>query len=260
MRVGGIFRKIGPFLALAAAAGLSACDDVDVSFNGEQGVPLAELDMSGEAPSRIALGGADNVVITTGEELAITVEGSEEATERLRFVLADGSLGIGREDGNWRDGDVATINVTMPAPSTIAIGGSGRMTADTMARNAEIVIGGSGAVDVAVIDSETLEITIGGSGRATVAGAVDRLELNIGGSGTADMADLQAGDAEVNIGGSGDATFSSDGTVEANIAGSGDVRVRGSARCEINAIGSGSLVCEDAPDDGDSTENARPAG
>jgi hypothetical protein len=241
-----MIRKIGPFVALAAAAGLSACDGVDVTINGEEGVPLAELDLSGDPPTGVALGGPDAVVITTGDEFAIDVDGTAEATERLRFVLEDGLLAIGRESGSWNDNDTATVLVTMPSVSTLALGGSGSITADSLTGDADIAVGGSGDVAVTNVETESLEVVIGGSGSAEVSGMSDRLEIAIGGSGTASMADLQVDRAEVNIGGSGGATFSSDGRVEANIAGSGTVRVRGSATCEANTIGSGELICEPA--------------
>ncbi|KLI64756.1 head GIN domain-containing protein [Aurantiacibacter marinus] len=248
MGIAKMVRRIGPFIALAAAAGLAGCDGMDVTINGEEGVPLAELDMSGDAPIGVALGGSDTVNITAGDEFTIEVEGSDAAADRLRFMLEDGTLAIGREEGSWSDSDVATINVTMPAPSMIAIGGSGQITADTMDSNAEIVVGGSGSATVGTLESESLEIVIGGSGSVSAAGSADRLEITIGGNGSAMMPDLRTEWAEINIGGSGNASFASDGTVEANIGGSGNIRVYGTASCELNSIGSGELVCEPADD------------
>lgn len=241
-----ILRKFGPLLAVTAAVGLSGCGNMNSSFNGEEGVPLAELETGGDPPTGVVLGGPDKVIITTGDTFSVDVEGSAEATERMRFALADGKLAVGRESGSWEDNDTATVNITLPATSSITIGGSGQVTADSLSGDAELVIGGSGEVVVSGADVAKLEVVVGGSGRVSAAGQAERLELTIGGSGTADMAGLQVGDAEVNIGGSGEAAFASDGTVEANVAGSGTVRVRGSATCTINAVGSGSLVCEPA--------------
>lgn len=243
MRLARIFGAAVP--ALALVAGLSACG-MNIQVGDEDGVPLADLDTSGDAPDGVVLGGPDNVVITSGEEFAITVEGSDEAKDRMRFSLDGGTLAISREDGSWSDSDVATVNVTMPPPNSIVIGGSGTVTADGMSSDAEITIGGSGQAHVSGLAADSLEVAIGGSGRAEVAGETESLELTIGGSGGADMAGLQVGHAEVNIGGSGEARFASDGTVEANIAGSGVVRVRGSAQCDITTVGSGQLICEPA--------------
>ena len=246
MNFGKSIGKLAPLAILATASALSACGG-NISFGGEEGVPLAELDTSGDAPSGVALGGEDNVVITSGDSFSIDVDGSNEAVERMRFSLEDGMLAIGRENGSSSGGGTATVIITMPAPETLALGGSGRIEADTMAGNAEIVVGGSGSVAVGRVEADTLEVTIGGSGSVGTAGSAEVLEVNVGGSGTADFAGLQVERAEVNIGGSGGATFRSNGSVEANIGGSGSVMVIGSATCEVNSVGSGSLVCEEEP-------------
>ncbi|WP_271079088.1 head GIN domain-containing protein [Aurantiacibacter sp. MUD61] len=245
MNFGKLARRIAPFAALAAATALSGCGDMNISINGEEGVPLSELDFSGDTPTGVAMGGSDAVVITSGDDFTINVDGSDEAIERMRFVLSEGTLAIGRANDSSNGGGIATVLITMPAPETLAMGGSGSITADTMASNAEIVVGGSGSVEVASVDADSLEVVIGGSGSATTSGTADRLEVTVGGSGSALMPDLQTERGEVNIGGSGDVSFSSDGRVEANIAGSGTVRVFGSATCEANTIGSGELICEE---------------
>ena len=95
MGIGNIFSKAAPLMALAAAAGLGGCDNVNVEFDTE-GVPLAELDMSGDAPTGVVLAGPDTVLISTGDEFTIDVEGSSEASDRMRFALEDGSLVIHR--------------------------------------------------------------------------------------------------------------------------------------------------------------------
>lgn len=246
MRLDRFFRTIGPFVALAAMGRLAGCDRVNVNFDGEEGVPLAELDLSGEPPTSVTLMGPDTVAITDGEEFAITVDGDEEAAARLRFALKDGSLGIMREPETWGrgDGGTATVRITMPAPRKLALAGSGRMSSERLAHDAEVAIMGSGTLETPHVDADTLEVAIAGSGTYSAAGSAARLELSVAGSGSGRMQGLRAGNAEINIAGSGDAVFASDGEVEANIMGSGRVTVRGSARCRVHSMGSGSLVCE----------------
>ncbi len=246
MRIHKFMRVVGPIAALAAAAGLAGCDGVNVTFNGEEGVPLSELDMSGDPPTAVVLGGPDAVVITAGDTFTIDVDGSNAAVDRMRFSLEDGSLAIGRAEDTQDASDRATVLVTMPAPSSLVIGGSGSITSDALAGDASVVVGGSGSVSVTGVDVESLDIAIGGSGSAELAGTAERLDVAIGGSGSADMPGLSVERAEVSIGGSGNASFASDGRVEANIGGSGTVRVSGSATCESNTFGSGRLICENA--------------
>ncbi|MCR9178609.1 MAG: DUF2807 domain-containing protein [Erythrobacteraceae bacterium] len=237
------FKRMTPLAALALGTALSGCDGTNIRINGKEGVPLAELDMSGPAPTELVLSSGDQVILTEGAAFNLTVEG--ESTDSLRFVRDDKLIGIAREDG-WKDGGKATIRITMPPPEELVIAGSGSVKAQSLANTSSINIGGSGSVEFASVAAETFEVNIGGSGKIKGAGTAQRLEINIGGSGDVDLAGLKADRAEVAIGGSGDVAFASDGTVEASIAGAGDVKVTGSAKCTVNAFGSGTLTCNPA--------------
>lgn len=246
MHFGKFIRTVAPFAAaVAMGAALSGCD-WNVSLNGEEGKKLSELDLSGEAPRKIALFGPDNVLISEGDKLAITVEGDDKAKENLRFSLKDGQLGILRTK-EWKNGAPATIKVTMPAPSEIAQMGSGHIEAAALKGDSKVLLMGSGDVDAKAIEGEKLELNVMGSGSMHGVGTVKALELKVMGSGSADLAALRADDADVDILGSGGATFSSDGKVKAKILGSGSVTVKGRATCEVSSIGSGKLVCESGP-------------
>jgi protein involved in polysaccharide export with SLBB domain len=242
--VRNVLKGVASAAALALSVGLAGCGDMNVEINGEKGVPLAELDMSGEAPSSLVLAGPDNVVLNTGDTLKIDVSGDQEAIDLLRFTNEDGTLGIMRENGKWRDTGSAIITVTMPAPKSITIAGSGSVESEAVAAATDLTIAGSGSLNVAAVDASSVEATIAGAGSLSAAGKTERLELNVVGSGSGNMAGLSAEVAEVTIAGSGDARFASDGKVSATIMGSGSVTVTGSASCEVDTMGSGSLTCE----------------
>src|SRR5690606_33251597 len=132
---------IRPFIALGAMGGLAGCDGINARFGGEDGVPLAELDLTGDPPTSVALMGPDAVAISDGEEFAITVAGDDEVARRLRFALKEGSLGILRErDGGDRRDGVAIVRITMPAPRKLVLAGSGRMTSERLSGDAEVAI------------------------------------------------------------------------------------------------------------------------
>ena len=240
-----LLNAVAPVVALAVAGSLVGCDNADVRVNGKEGVPLADLDLSGEAPSEVTLLGPDKVDIRNGEKLAIEIEGSDEAKERMRFVLDNGSLGILRKKASWNDDDTATVVITMPAPAKLTLAGSGEMSAASVSDKPEVNVLGSGTLELPSVAAGQMSVTIAGSGKLKAAGTADALDLNVMGSGSADMAALKVGSADINVAGSGDATFASDGEVNANIMGSGDVTVKGRARCKVKTMGSGSLVCED---------------
>lgn len=246
MNLGKFAKVIAPVAALALATALSGCDGMRFSINGEEGKPLSEVDLANKAPTELVLAGPDEVRVTLGDKLAITVEGDAEATEGLRFAVTEDSLAISRNEGWGGNGKSAVVNVTMPAPREITLAGSGRITSVALAREAEVTIAGSGTVETQGVAGDKLELTIAGSGSYRAAGNVARLDVTVAGSGDAEMAALRTDRANVTIAGSGDAVFSSDGEVEAEIIGSGEVRVRGRARCTVSATGSGRLVCEPA--------------
>lgn len=235
-----ILRGLAPVAAAALMAGCGA--GVGAVGSGNEGVPLAQLDTSGEPPSRLTLAGPDSIVVTDGPGLSIDVEGDADAIQVLRFHLEQGALEISREQGSRARGR-ATVRVAMPSPRAIAVAGSGRITAQSMAPQAKVDIAGSGRLEVTRIEADALEVNVVGSGTFSTAGRAEALELDIAGSGDVQADNLEVGTADVNIMGSGDATFSSDGTVDGKIMGSGDITVTGSATCRVTSMGSGSITC-----------------
>ena len=235
-----VFNSVAPMIAIALAGAVAGCGG-NIKINGEEGVPLAELDLEGAAPTALNLMGPDTVNITEGDALAIEVSG--EAAEHIRFVLDDGSLSVLRDESNW-DGGSAVIAVTMPAPASLTLAGSGAINSATLANKADVVILGSGKVSASSVEVDTLDVSIAGSGSLSAAGSARALDLNIAGSGDVKLAGMKIETADINVAGSGNAEFASDGTVEANFMGSGNVTVTGSATCTMNGFGSGTLRCQ----------------
>ena len=83
MKFEKLLKMLGPVVVMAIAGGLAACDGARMTINGDEGVPLSELDLSGDPPTEVASFGPDAVDIRTGGTLAIEVEGSSEAKERI---------------------------------------------------------------------------------------------------------------------------------------------------------------------------------
>lgn len=248
--------KFWPGLATAAAATLLTACGGNISFNSSDGVPLSELDYEGATPTGISLAGPDRVIVTSGDQLTIEVEGSAESTEGLRFDLDGDDLEISRE-GRLGNASKATVRVSMPTPTSMSLAGSGEMELDRLGTggDASLSIAGSGTSRIARIEADTLDASIAGSGTVQAAGRVEMLDLSIAGSGDLDLRNVVVGDADISIAGSGDAVFSSDGNVEASIMGSGDVEVIGNANCSVNAMGSGKLKCS-ASSQADSSQGA----
>jgi hypothetical protein len=130
-------------LILPAIAGTLALSGCAFSWDSEvDGVPLADLDLGGDAPTSIVLAGPDGVVITEGERFTITVDGNKDAGDALRFD---------------RDGD------------ELAIAGSGSIKSDKVSAAAELEIAGSG--DVKLASDGNVDVDIAGSGDVIVTGS-----------------------------------------------------------------------------------------
>ncbi|MFM5950265.1 MAG: head GIN domain-containing protein [Novosphingobium sp.] len=244
LRFGNFAKALGPIIAVALAGAVAGCDG-KMTINGDEGKPLSELDMSGKAPDELVLAGPDEIRVTTGDKLAITVEGDPEVKDQIRFSLKDGSLAIHRKDKAFGSGDkVAIVNITMPAPREVVMAGSGKITTAQLASKAEVTVAGSGTIETGSVSGESLDVTIAGSGNFRAAGNVKTLDMTIAGSGSAQMDALKVDKADISIAGSGSTSFASDGEVDASIMGSGNVTVKGRARCTVSSMGSGKLVCE----------------
>lgn len=228
---------------IAAAAFISGCDRVpDSPFDGLEGKPLSQLDLSAK-PSGLILLGPDEVRLRQGDRLAVTVDGDSSVAEALRFTISDGSLAVLRKPGQVLAGR-AIVNVTMPAPASLVAAGSGTIRAESLAGDAAVTIAGSGDIETLAVAADVLKVKIAGSGSYRAAGTATRLDITIAGSGDAAMEALKTDSASVRILGSGRSAFASDGAVKASIAGSGEVRVHGRARCAITSAGTGKLICE----------------
>ncbi len=240
--LGSICRKLA---ALAMAGALSGCS-TSINIDGEEGKKLSELDMSGEAPTKLVMAGPDHVKVSEGAKLAITVDGDPKVVDHLRFTLKDGTLGILRAK-SWSEGGAVTINITMPAPQDVTLAGSGSFDANALGKDANVTVAGSGNVNAGTLSGNSFKLTVAGSGTMRGGGSVKDLDMTIAGSGSADLALLRADHAKVTIAGSGNATMMSDGDVSATIMGSGTVTVKGRASCKVSSMGAGKLVCESGP-------------
>lgn len=244
-----IGKAIAPLAVIALGLGLSACDG-KVSINGEDGKKLSDLDLSGPAPTEIALFGPDEIRVVKGDKLTIKVEADDETKDQMRFSLKDGTLGIMRSDKLFGStSKIAIVTVTMPDPKEVVMGGSGKIVTGALDPDAKVTVLGSGTIQSGALASKALDLNIMGSGSYKASGTVSSLDVTVMGSGQVDLSALKAETIKVEVMGSGSTSLASDGTVTAKIMGSGSVSVKGSAKCTVSAMGSGTLNCESGPAD-----------
>lgn len=238
-------RKLAPLAALAAMLTVPVAADSRKPNRLDAGTPIgAAWSATGQFSALKALG-PDNVRFSTGDRWRLRAEGDPQTLARLRFIVENGQLVIGRKSGERAELRPATIYVIAPSLHRATIGGSGSLEIDRLSgKKVSANVAGSGGLSVQKVSAGALEASIAGSGDMALSGRSTSANLAIAGSGDLKAAGLVIDAARTSIAGSGSMAFRSDGHVRASIVGSGNVEVRGRADCSrLSRIGSGTLSC-----------------
>lgn len=137
------------------------------------------------------------------------------------------------------------IFVTVPEVDGLSISGSGDIEAETeiKTRILDLVVSGSGDIQIDKLNAERVKTNISGSGDILIDGGeiADELSVTISGSGNVKASGFEAQNVAVTIAGSGNATVKTNGSLKARIAGSGNVYYRGNPNIDSSVAGSGSV-------------------
>ncbi|MFX7148567.1 DUF2807 domain-containing protein, partial [Acinetobacter baumannii] len=87
----------------------------------------------------------------------------------------------------------ATVTVTVPDVRDLVLAGSGTIDVDALRGDkVGVTVAGSGTVQAQRVDAGQLDVAVLGSGTLKATGQAQTLGLKIAGSGAADMANLDA--------------------------------------------------------------------
>lgn len=174
---------------------------------------------------KIGLGVSADIVLTQGSSFKVVYEGSEKLYNKLKFEIRNNGLDINyAEKNNWGySDDNATIYITMPNLSAIALGGSG----DIESTND--------------FNLDNLSVALGGSGDIRLKGNAKSISVAIGGSGDVDLSRLSAKNCKIAISGSGDCDVKVSEKLDVVISGSGDVNCKGNPTLKKSISGSGEV-------------------
>lgn len=112
----------------------------------------------------------------------------------------------------------------------------------TSPRLDSLALHGAGDIRLNAIQQESLTLALNGSGNVTADGQVDRFNVNVNGAGDIDAQNLISQKADIKLSGSGDITVTARETLKAYLIGSGDITYYGHpAHIEKRIIGSGDL-------------------
>lgn len=199
--------------------------------------------------NRIRIEGAFIVEIVTGRGVSARVSGSEQAIERTS-VLNQGEMLVIKPSrnawGGWQgeDAGVATIRLTTSELRTAGSSGASTVKIDHM-RGASVSIAqdGSGSLNVASVEADTLDIGMAGAGSLTVAGKGAQTHIAVKGAGILDASGLAISDLRLSSDGSAVVKVAAKRSANVVATGTGSVTVAGKPACIVVNKGSGSVSC-----------------
>lgn len=198
---------------------------------------------------QISTSGPQDVVVTSGDTLAVRAEGSSEALAQLEATVENGRLLIRPKEGffwgNWGMLDDVTFYVTAPKLKKVVMAGSGEIRIDKIEGDSfEGTVGGPGEISIGALKVDEADFTVAGSGNLIAEGTARDTHVTVAGSGEVQADGLRSQTASISIGASGNVALTVDKDAQVSITGSGDVDISGPGRCSVTRMGSGEVRCE----------------
>ena len=134
--------------------------------------------------SKIRMEGADNVIISYGEEQEVKVTGHPNIISRIQTEVSNGTWDIELESGNYGDYEL-TYNITIPSIEGVINIGSGNVTVeDSISVDYfRVSLIGSGGFFGFPLSADQCDVDISGSGNIEVT-AVEDMNVVVDGSGS----------------------------------------------------------------------------
>jgi Putative auto-transporter adhesin, head GIN domain len=214
--------SITRWLSLAAVTVLlAACGD-----RAPSGPAVTETRTVG-AFHAVELRGSAKLTIVSGSPTAVTVASTRKRLDNTKTEVVDGMLVIRSEQSGsmWEHN---TLTVTINTPTLDAV-----------------EINGAGDVDIAALDTPSLQLTMNGAGKVEAKGKAAQLGATIAGAGKMDLTALIADTATVTVDGAGSIDLNVSQNLKATVSGVGKIRYRGNpANVEKTVQGVGSIEAE----------------
>ncbi|MBL8819759.1 MAG: DUF2807 domain-containing protein [Planctomyces sp.] len=183
-----------------------------------------------------------NVRVTCDQDPALKITGDDNIIPLIITEVKNGVLEI-RSDENLDPVAESLIEIQVKSVDQLMIEGSGDIEVAGMKCEAgKIVIAGAGSV-TGDVDAASLSLSVAGSGDIALKGRSPQLDLSISGSGNGMLEELIADDVSISIAGSGDVAVHADKSLKVSVSGSGDVVWSGSAGdVKSTIMGSGAVT------------------
>ncbi len=185
-----------------------------------------------------------NVLLKQGSGVSLELEGDANDLEKIETVVSGSTLKIKTRPGSWNIGRI-TVYLTMAEIENLSISGSGNIKAETdiKANDLDLVISGSGNINLPNLSAREVSSVISGSGNISFSGNgnANSSKMVVTGSGNINAENFSANSADVRITGSGDCKVNASDKLDVHITGSGSVYYKGKAQIDASVTGSGKV-------------------
>lgn len=192
----------------------------------------------------IVLAGSFDVILVSGTEGSITIEGEENILPHIKVEVVGNVLKIYNEKNVQIDiKKDLVLTVPFEQISSVSLSGSGDVTSKNTitASTFKAKLSGSGDLTLDVKSSD-FEVALSGSGDVVLKGHADNFVSKTSGSGDVDAANLISKKANVSISGSGDMKVNCTESLYARVSGSGDIEYKGDPQTKDTKVsGSGDI-------------------
>lgn len=192
--------------------------------------------------SSLELAISANVYLRQGASQKLELQGDAEDLEKIITEVSGSSLKIKTRSGSWNLGRI-DVYLTMQDIEALKISGSGSIKSETPVKsnNLELVISGSGNINIDDLAVQSISSVISGSGNINYSGSSEagNSKLVVTGSGNINAEGLSSKDVSVTITGSGDAKVNGSSSINVQITGSGSVYYKGQGVIDAKVTGSG---------------------
>ncbi|HEY8608625.1 MAG TPA: head GIN domain-containing protein [Noviherbaspirillum sp.] len=222
-------RRVLVAAVMLALAGPVLPAFADSASYGAEGVTRVRFKLPGE------------LTIRQGTQEKLVVDAEAKVLQQLDISVKGDQLVIGAK-GNFKTDKGLKLTLTLKALRSLVSEGSGGSSIDGFGGNAiEVEANGSGDIRLRNVKPAQLSLAIKGSGNVSAAGSGNSLDARIDGSGNIDAADFEARSVQAKIGGSGEIRVHAEQRLDAAISGAGNIEYKGKAKVTQSITGAGSV-------------------
>ncbi len=231
-----------PILLVLATLAVSAPFATDGAAAAERRFMVVDFD-------RVQVEGPYRVEMATGGPSLAVATGPLAALDRVSMDVQGTTLHIRPNrsawGGNARDaaGPIAIRIATRTLRAATVSGGGTLEIKGGKNLRIDLILNGSGRMDVAGLDADLLAVNLIGSGRIGLAGKARQLRASVEGSGDLDGAALRADDIDITANTAGTIALTAMRNARVRAAGSGEVAVGGTPACSVTGLAAGNVRC-----------------